>query len=378
MTEIQQRNRASSLTVVTILGTFMVLLSFTAGIVGGFLGNWVGDQTVTTDSTNSTAQIEIVHEDSPIITVAEQASPAVVSIVATKDQIGIEQIRIGAGTGFIVSEDGLIISNKHVVADERANYTVILNDGTQLTAEVLGRDLILDIAVLKVVHTEALTTLNLGDSDSIRVGQNVIAIGNSLGQFSNTVSAGIVSGLARSIIASDSDGRNAERLEGVIQTDASINPGNSGGPLLDIRGNVVGVNVAVAQEAENVGFAIPINSVKPVIKSIQEFGEIRRALLGVQYLMVTPKVAEDEGLSVNYGALLVSGEDGTGAVVPDSAAEKAGLQEDDIILEINGTKLDHKTSLQAEILKYNVGDEVSIRYLRNDAELTIQVILTAL
>lgn len=327
--------------------------------------------------TNRT-EVSIVDEDSAIIDVAQNSSDSVVSIIISRELTNLERRllnmgsteeetlqQVGSGSGFVISEDGLILTNKHVVEEEDSTYTVVFNDGKTVEAEVLGRDPLLDIAVLKIDASELnLTALPLGDSDSIKVGQTVIAIGNSLGRFSNTVSSGIISGLARTIVATDSTGMNAEQLSGVLQTDASINSGNSGGPLLDVAGNVIGVNVAVAQDAENIGFSIPINLVIPAIESIQEFGEIRRPLLGVRYQTVTPTLAEEEGLPVDYGALILNGDDDEAAIVEGSAAAEAGLQSGDIIVSINDISLDGATSLQTEIQKLSIDDVVKIGYYR--------------
>lgn len=375
----------SSIAGFIVAGTFMSILAFCAGMSGVL----VAFGAVATDSDLSnrlTGDVSIVNEESVFIDVAENASPAVVSVVITQDlpiyeqngywgfnrrQIGTEEQQVGAGTGFIISNDGYIITNRHVVSTEDANYTVLLNDGTQLEAAVIDRDEVLDIAVLKVEADEELPALEIGNSDSIQIGQTVIAIGNSLGQFSNTVSAGIISGLGRSITATDDSGRDAELLEQVIQTDASINRGNSGGPLLNIDGEVIGVNVAVAVDAENIGFAIPIDLVKPVIESVRQFGEIRRPLLGVRYQVITPALAEAMDLPVDYGALVTSG-DGTSPVQPGTAAAEAGLQDGDIILSINGVALrPNETTLQTEIQKYDIGDEIELTYLRDGSETTV-------
>lgn len=237
-------------------------------------------------------------ETTAVVSIVKKYSPAVVSIVATKDlpvleriydpfrgfcddpffsqffdcsnqsefrQRGTETRQVGAGTGFIVRSDGLIVTNKHVVLDEAASYTVITSDGTKYSAEVLARDPFQDLAVVKV-EAQELPTVVLGDSDNLEIGQTVVAIGNALGQFSNSVSKGIISGLSRSITANS--GEISERLDKVIQTDTAINLGNSGGPLLNLRGEVIGINSAMVSGAQNVGFAIPVNHVKKVISDV--------------------------------------------------------------------------------------------------------------
>lgn len=389
-----------------VLAAFVLLfitsfIAFTSGIAGAWLMLRLNNRLGFANDGNSSPNInnvQITREDSEIINVAEQASPAVVSIVVTKDlpryesyyrnfgltpdEDELQQQQVGAGSGFIISEDGLIVTNRHVVSDVEANYTVVLNDGSKLDAKVIGRDTVLDIAIVKVETDKQLSVLKLGESASIKVGQTVVAIGNSLGEFSNTVSTGIISGLSRSIIAGDRSGSGGERLEGVIQTDASINPGNSGGPLLDISGNVIGVNVAIAQDAENIGFAIPIDGVKQVVDSVNEFGEIVRPYIGVRYQEVTPELAKQNNLPVEYGAWIVpqtgqaqGSQSSEPAIIPDSPAAKAGLRAGDIILEINGVKLQGDVSLQSEVQKYKVGDTVEVKLLRGDNEQTVNVTL---
>jgi serine protease Do len=366
---------------------FFILLSFLSGIFGAYLV--VGDISEGGQVGERISNVTITNEESPIIEVAENVSPSVVSVVITqmvpqyrnfgiwglqREQVGETERQVGAGTGFIISDDGLIITNRHVVEEDDAEYTVILNDGTEIEAEVMARDSVLDIAILKVDGSDIdLTPVNLGKSSELKVGQSVIAIGNSLGEFSNTVSTGIVSGLGRTIVASDQSGRGVQRLRDVIQTDASINPGNSGGPLLDINGNVIGVNVAVAQSAENIGFSIPIDSVMPIVDSVLEFGEIRRAQLGVRYIEVNELLAEQRGLDANYGALL-EGTENSPAVLEGSAAAEAGLRAGDLVVDINGVELKEST-LAEEIQKYNVGDEISISYYRNGELIEVDVIL---
>lgn len=273
-----------------------------------------------------------------------------------------EKQKIGSGSGFLISSDGLIVTNKHVVADEQADYTVIVNDGKEYPAKVLARDPSNDIAVLKIDGSN-FPALTLGDSDQIKVGQTVIAIGNPLGEFENSVTQGIISGLKRSVSAgSGIMGGAEEQLTDIIQTDAAINPGNSGGPLFNLSGAVIGVNVAMAQGAENIGFALPINQVKRIADQVRATGKISVPYLGVRYIILNDALQKQNNLAYNYGALVLRGQNMTDfAVVPGSPADKAGLVENDIILEINGTKIDESHPLSNLVSQYNVGDEITLK-----------------
>lgn len=344
-------------------------------------------------------------QEEAIISVVKSASPAVVSIIITKDlpvleeyfynpfeefeeffgpspfefkipqyrQKGTEKIEIGGGTGFIISEDGMILTNAHVVSDKEADYTVLTNDGKKYPAKVLARDSIRDLAIIKVENKEKLSTLKLGDSDKLQIGQTVIAIGNALGEFRNTVSVGVISGLGRTITASG--GGMIETIEDVIQTDAAINQGNSGGPILDLKGEVVGVNFAMAQAAENIGFAIPINKAKKAIEQVKTLGKIVYPFLGVRYVVINETIQQKNNLPVNYGAWVIREEGGESAIFQGSAAQKAGLKEGDIILEFNGEKITLDNSLAKIIMKYNPGDKVILKILRKGQEKIFEVIL---
>lgn len=345
-------------------------------------------------------------ESTAVVNIVKKYSPAVVSIVATKDlpvfertfnpfsgfcddpffsqffdcgndsfgfrQKGFEKRQVGAGTGFIVKSNGLVVTNKHVVSDESASYTVITNNGTKYSAKVLDRDPFQDLAIVKI-EAQGLPTVELGDSDSLEVGQTVVAIGNALGEFSNSVSKGIVSGLSRSITASS--GQSSERLEKVIQTDTAINPGNSGGPLLNLRGQVVGITTAMVSGAQNVGFAIPINKVKKIIQDVELRGKISYPYLGVRYIIINEDIKKSKNLPANYGALIVGSESGDPAVLPNSPAAKAGLKEGDIILEVNGIKIDENHTLAEIIQSQKIGDKIVVKIRRADSELNLNVIL---
>jgi serine protease Do len=385
-----------------VLITTSLIISSTTGIIGGFVGYKIAENGLDS-SINDVIEtdVQVVKEESAIIDVADKASDSVVSIVITKDvplyenrtrefdpfnddlydfylenqereQIGTEERQVGAGTGFIVSDDGLIITNKHVVETEDVSYTVIANNGEKYEAEILAIDTLLDIALVKI-DAQDLPALNLGTSADLKVGQTVIAIGNSLGEFSNTVSSGIVSGLSRDIMAGNSQGASTELLTDVIQTDAAINFGNSGGPLLDVSGNVIGVNVAIANDAQNIGFAIPVDHIRDLLKRYEETGSIERPLLGVRYRLLTEE--EMEELNLDHGAKIIDGNEENPSIIKDSPADKAGLKDNDIILEINGEKITEERPLFNIIQEKYKGDELELKILREDEELTVEAIL---
>jgi serine protease Do len=285
-------------------------------------------------------------------------------------QKGTQLREIGGGSGFIISTDGMIVTNRHVVLDAKAAYTVFTNDGKKYEAKALARDPVQDIAILKI-EASGLPTVELGDSDTIELGQTAIAIGNALAEFRNTVSVGVVSGLARNVTASGQG--IVEDFEGVIQTDTAINPGNSGGPLLNLKGEVIGINTAVVSDAQSIGFAIPINRAKRAIRSVQETGEIQSPYLGIRYIMLTPEFAKKQELPVEYGALVRGSGDGP-AVIPDSPAARAGLLAEDIILEVNGRKLEGR-SLGSTLADYSVGETVMLKVRRGENELSVSVTL---
>jgi len=279
---------------------------------------------------------------------------------------------VGGGSGFIISSDGLILTNKHVVSDTKASYTVLTNNGKTYKATVLARDPVQDLAVLKIDAT-GLPAVTLGDSDGIALGQTAIAIGNALGQFSNTVSVGVISGLSRTVTASGPTGA-PETIEGVVQTDAAINPGNSGGPLLNLRGEVIGVNTAVASNAQNIGFAIPINRAKSAINSVKATGEIQTPFLGVRYIPLTADIASQRNLPVQQGAL-VQGSNGAAAVQPNSPAAQAGIQAGDIITALNGQDIDASHDLGDLVSQHNIGDVITLSINRDGKKMTVQATL---
>jgi len=332
---------------------------------------------------------------SPIVEIAKKVCPAVITIVISKDLPKIEgfylmpfggrgiimpkfkngkkeSTKIGGGSGFIVSPDGYLITSRHVVADLEADYTVILEPKKKYSAKVLARDPINDIAILKV-KDKKLPYLELGDSNKIDLGEEVIAVGNALGEFSDTVSSGIVSGLSRYIQATDHLNLQSERLRGLIQTDAAINPGNSGGPLVDMEGKVIGINTAMVMGAQNIGFAIPINYAKKDLEEVKKYGKIKIPFLGVKYILLTKETAKKNKLPVNYGALIVRETLGESAVVKGSAAEKTGLREFDIILEARGKKITTENPLSNILQKCQIGEKIELKILREKKEMALKV-----
>ncbi len=292
-----------------------------------------------------------------------------------QDEQQKEKQEVGGGTGFIISsQDGLVLTNKHVVSDEDAEYTVVTNDGEKYEAKILATDPFNDVAVLRI-DVQNLPEVRLGDSDKVKIGQTVIAIGNALGEYRNTVTKGVVSGISRKVKAGDNSG-NSEVLENVIQTDAAINFGNSGGPLIDLQGEVIGINTAINLEGQLIGFAIPINQVKKAVEDVREHGRIVRPFLGVRYLLINEEIAKESNLPYDYGALIVRGDKMTDlAVIPGSPANKVGLVENDIILEIGGEKITEEKPLAKEIQKYEPGNELKFKIYHQGKEKEIKIIL---
>jgi len=381
-----------------------VILSLLAGAIGGaavtifgqdflkpLVGNILPADKPTSTSVNQKVTVE---EESASTDVVKQVSPSVVSIIITKDlskiysmtgpqpfddffnQFGFpfnfffnEQPQqpapegkqeVGGGTGFVINQQsGLILTNRHVVTDTEAEYTVLTNEGQRYEATVVARDAVNDMALVQI-QNKSIPAVRLGDSDSVQIGQTVIAIGNALGEYRNTVTKGVISGIGRNVVAGDNRG-SSEQLEGVFQTDAAINPGNSGGPLVNLQGEVIGINTAINSQGQLIGFAIPANEAKRMIDSYEKYGRIVRPYLGIRYVLVTPELAKANKLEVDYGALLIKGQTTTDlAVVPGSPADKAGLTENDIILEVDGQKIDQEHSLVKSLAKYQPGQTVKL------------------
>ncbi|MDO8676248.1 MAG: trypsin-like peptidase domain-containing protein [Candidatus Azambacteria bacterium] len=344
-------------------------------------------------------------EKSPIVKVVKKCAPAVVSIVIAKNLPKLEnfpdffpflpfnpaelykqippemfdehgRVKIGGGSGFIISEDGFVLTNKHVVVDPKADYTIVTNDGVKHHAKVVARDPINDIAILKV-EGKNLPYIELGDSTNLELGQTAIAIGNALGQFQNTISSGIISGLSRNISAQAEIGGQKQELRGVIQTDAAINPGNSGGPLVDINGEAIGINSAVVFGAQNIGFAIPVNAAKKALSDIKKYGRIRAPFIGLRYVLIDPVLKMRHNLPVDYGALVVpEATPGDYGVLSNSPAEKAGIEEHDIILEVDNKKVTKDLPLSDIIQSHEIGDKLALKLLRRGGkELETTIVL---
>jgi len=289
-----------------------------------------------------------------------------------------QKVKVGGGSGFIVHPSGLILTNKHVVFDTEAEYTVVLNDASEHPCKVLSRDPINDIAVLKIDGT-GLPHAELAPSGTVELGQTVLAIGNALGLFSNSVSKGIISGISRSISASlgGAPGAHMETLRGVIQTDVAINQGNSGGPLINLDGQVVGINTAVIFGAQNIGFALPIDWAKGDLDDIITHGRIIKPYLGLMYVMLTPDLARRYSLSSESGAMVIRDHrPDASAVLVDSPAAKAGLKEHDIIIRLDGTDIAPGADLTDMLQKHKAGDSISLTYLRDGKEHECSVTLT--
>ena len=400
----RKKKNHKNLRFITLTICLSVLFGFLAGAISGSffyyqINDYLGKLNLNPSSENNIQ----ASQESAIINAVKTSALSVVSIIVTKDvpilekyleigpfgfvpqyrQKGTEKKEVGGGTGFIVSKDGLVLTNKHVVLDEDAEYTVFTNDGTKFSAKVLARDPYQDLAVIMIEQEKKLDengeliarefpVLNLGDSENLETGQTVIAIGNALAEFKNTVSVGVISGLGRTITASG--GSFVETLEDIIQTDAAINKGNSGGPLLNLKGEVVGINTAIAVDAQSIGFAIPINRAKRAIEQVKERGEIVYPFIGIRYVLVNKKVKEEYNLKIDYGALIIEGGPDEPAVTPDSPADKAGLKEGDVVLKLNGEKISAENTLIKIISKYNPGDEVTLKIMRDEEEIDVTLI----
>ncbi|OVE79116.1 hypothetical protein BVY00_01245 [bacterium G20] len=367
----------------------LVLLCGFVGFGGGLLGAQINNHGNVSRATTAQKQQYISNESQLIAQIAKDVAASVVSIEA-QSQTSVQDIfgftfpqqQSGAGTGFIISDSGIIVTNRHVVPVGTTSVSVSLADGTKFTdVKVIGRtnpNNSLDVAFLKIndLKGKKLTSVSLGDSSKMQVGDKVVAIGNALGQFQNTVTAGIISGFGRNVTATDQSGASAETLSDLFQTDAAINPGNSGGPLVNISGEVIGINTAVAGGAQNIGFAIPVDDVKGLISTVLSGGELKQPYLGVRYVSLTDDLAYQYNLPVNRGAYIAPAAS-QNSILPGSPAEKAGLKEKDIITKVNNITIDNKTNLTSALSRFKVGDEVILTVNRGGKTITIHATLEA-
>lgn len=400
----KEKSQTGKFIAVIVISVFLSVIAST----GTFLGLNLIESALNNNSNASTASTQLfknsgetktvsVKEESAVTSAVQKVRPAVVSVIASKEvstsgyaspffdyysgptsdfseSEDIQKQKVGGGTGFFISSDGLVLTNKHVVEDETATYSVFDVDGNEYEAQILAKDPVQDVAILKI-EGENFPVVELGDSESLEPGQSVIAVGNSLGEYSNTVTKGVVSGLNRSITASSSRGV-PETIENVIQTDAAINPGNSGGPLVNIDGQVIGINTAIDVSGQLIGFAIPINDAKKDVEMVINEGKIIRPFVGIRYIPINEQIARRNNLPVDYGILVARGQSQADlAVLPGSPAEKAGIQENDIIIEVEGKKLTSEVNFSRLIAGYDVGETVTLKVLTGGEEKNVQVIL---
>lgn len=352
-------------------GVGLVFLCFVASVLGSGLVLLAQDdfRTITTNTTR-----EVVSREGELIAdIADEVGQSTVAITTQSVQqdpfFGGSSVQQGAGTGIIVSEDGYIVTNRHVIPEGVGSVRVTLSDDTTYEdVQVVGRDTVNDVAFLKIEGVDNLKPATLGNSSEMEVGQKVIAIGNALGQFQNTVTTGVLSGVGRPIVAQG--GGQVDRLENLFQTDAAINPGNSGGPLVNLSGEVIGINTAVAEGAEGIGFAIPIDDVKGLVASVKEQGELIRPFVGVRTITLTPAVAEQLNIDAEDGAYVVEN-----GVVEGSPADEAGVQPGDIIVQIEGEAVNEDNVITSAIAQYRVGDEITLTVQREGETRELQLTL---
>lgn len=371
----QKKQKGKFITLVVLV----IVLAFGGGITGGYLaGTLQSGLTPINRNANGDGNRIVTQEEEDIAGVASKVGSSVVSVVTsaqTTSAFGTGAMQ-GAGTGVIVSQDGYILTNKHVVQGSQTVKVVTSNGTTYKNVKVVGADPLNDIAFLKIDGVNNLKPAELGDSTSARIGQKVIAIGNALGQYDNTVTSGIISGMGRSVMATaDGTGRSqGESLSDLIQIDAPINSGNSGGPLVNIAGQVIGVNTALASDANSIGFSIPINAVKGMLKGVLAKGKVERAYIGVNYVAITPEVAEQYSLPVKKGAFVAAGNN-LPAVVAGSPAEKAGLKDKDIITKVADIEVGDKGNVSTLVAEFAPGDTIELTILRDGKTQTVRVTL---
>lgn len=326
-------------------------------------------------NSNTERNVTVIKEENAVIDAVAKASPSVVAIGATQQTFNpFDPFSAPSGqnntigTGFVVSDKGIIVTNKHVVSDTSLKYNVVTGDGKKFQITKIYRDLVLDLAIVQIDGT-GLKALELGDSSKLKVGQTMIAIGNALGRFTNTVTTGVVSGLGRRVVAGDPYSGSVESLDNLIQTDAAINPGNSGGPLLNSAGQVIGMNVATTEGAQNIGFAIPINSIKKISDEFVNKGTVSRPFLGISYRFISKDIALLKELP--QGAYVQQ-------IVLGSPAEKAGLANGDIVTKINDQPVDSESKISDVISSKQIGDKIVMSVWRNNKEIQITTTLQEL
>lgn len=363
----------------------LIILAVIAGVwlvVGaGVLGAWLSSQ-ATQKNNSLTSGVDgnqvVTEDEADLANIVKKVGPTVVSVVTTQTTGSgrFQTTSEGAGTGIIVSADGYILTNRHVVQDART-LEIINSEGERYSdVTLVGSDPLNDIAILKIKGAKDLPAAELGDSGTVRVGQRVIAIGNSLGQYQNTVTSGIISGLGRPVTAAtDELGMNVESLTDLLQTDAAINPGNSGGPLINMAGQVIGINTAIVSDAQSVGFAIPINAARGIIRGVLANGTIQKAYLGVQFVAITPDIRAELNLSERNGALVKSGTSGQAAVISGGPADKAGIREGDIITKVDDRVIGEQGGLGSLIAEFLPGEKVTLTIIRDGKTQEVSVTL---
>lgn len=371
-----------------------IIFTFFGAFIFGILGGFVHDYFIEFfESESISTSIEAVDLSSRLVEAQKAVAPAVISIIKYStipsspffyySDISLRQS--GGGTGFIIDSSGIALTNKHVIGSSDDHYFALLPSGLSYGIDVLAIDPLNDLAILQLIPLEEgdfsaqqlgqLPFVELGRSSQLEVGDPVLAIGNALAEYNNTTTAGIISAKGRKLTASDGKGAFSE-LSGLLQTDAAINLGNSGGPLINLDGKVIGINTALDDGAQSIGFAIPIDDVIPALESWRLHGKILRPILGVHYVMLTEAMAYDLELNTNHGALLMSNDDESAVIVPGSSAEAAGLRSGDVILEVDGISIDESYTLQDAILHKPFGVSVPLMILREAAIFQIQVELT--
>ena len=377
------RGRNGGIIALAVVSLLIGAAGLAFGIIAFFSNNQSSNSTETVSADGYYSGNSVEFEDTSIASIVSKVTPAVVSIISETRSSGYSLFfgsgtSQSAGTGMIVSSDGYVLTNKHVIEDASKVQVVTSSGDTYDDVDIVGEDPLNDVAYLKINGAKDLPTITLGDSKSIAVGQPVLAIGNALGVYQNSVTQGIISGTGRSVTASDSNGSNSETLTDMLQTDAAINPGNSGGPLVNAAVDVIGINTAVSTSANGLGFAIPISATKGMLKRIMEDGKAERAYLGLTYITVTAEVAKEAKLSVTHGAYIYNNSSRSGeAIVKNGPADKAGIKTGDVITKVGNIEVGRAGSISTLIGEYKVGDTVQLTYVRDGKENTTKVTLEA-